>query len=377
MLTALESEQYSRHLTLSGFGLEKQLRLKAARVLLVGAGGLGCPIGLYLAAAGVGTLGVVDSDQVERSNLQRQIAHSVEAIGQAKVDSLIQRMRSINPLLTYQAHGFAVDEDNVNDLIAQYDLIIDGTDNFATRFLLADACYLQGIPLLQGAVFEYQGQINLFAPGGSETGACYRCIFREPPSRGALAPCAEVGVLGVIPGLIGTMMAIEAVKFITGVGNALPGKMLVYNALEQTLKTIALTRDVDCPLCGDFPTIHTALQIKGLSCAVTLPDDQLISVEQAKQLLAAGAFLLDVREASEFQAGHLPQAAHLPLASIERESTEALLPDDAPVVVYCQKGMRSQVAVQSLNQLGYERVYSVVGGLEVWPGGDYRLAGAI
>lgn len=377
MLNALESEQYSRHLKLSGFGLEKQLQLKASRVLLVGAGGLGCPIGLYLAAAGVGTLGVVDGDRVDRSNLQRQIAHSVETIGQPKVDSLIARMQSINPLLAYQAHGLQVDEDNVNALISQYDLIIDGTDNFVTRFLLADACYLKGIPLLQGAVFEYQGQINLFVPSREESGACYRCIFREPPSRGALAPCAEIGVLGVIPGMIGMMMATEAVKFLAGLGKPLPGRMLVYNGLDQTLKTVTLAKDADCPLCGENPTIHTARQIQGMHCPVSLKDEQLISVEQAKQWLAQGALLLDVREASEFQQEHLPHAIHLPLGSIDLASSRKLLPTDTPVVVYCQKGMRSQNAVEKLIQLGYERVYSVIGGLDAWPQDDYRLAAII
>ncbi len=364
-LSPVELEHYSRHLKLPGFGMEKQLKLKNARVLLVGAGGLGCPVGLYLAAAGVGTIGVVDFDRVERSNLQRQIAHSVATVGQPKTDSLIAALRAVNPLVTYYSHDVRLDEANVSDLIAQYDLVLDGSDNFATRFLLADACYLAGMPLLQGAVYEYSAQLALFEP---QEGPCYRCVFREPPQRNQLAPCAEVGILGVVPGAAGLMMATEAVKYLSGMPSALRGKLLLYDALAQTIRHVALSKDADCPLCGENATITQAHELR-LTCPAQAENaEQELSFEEAQRLLIEGAFLLDVREGFEFASGHIPGAFHLPLGLVKTEAAQSMLPSEIPVLAYCQKGQRSLEAVRLLRTLGYERVYSLSGGLMAWEG---------
>ncbi|WP_303673769.1 molybdopterin-synthase adenylyltransferase MoeB [Vampirovibrio chlorellavorus] len=369
-LTPEEQAHYSRHLKLKGFGLEKQLRLKKAKVLLVGAGGLGCPAGLYLAAAGVGTLGVVDFDRVERSNLQRQIAHRVENIGQSKVESLIAAMRAINPNVTYQPHAVAVDETNVMALIAGYDLVLDGSDNFATRFLVADACYLARIPLLQGAVFEYGAQLALFDSGQT---ACYRCVFEEPPQSNVLAPCAEVGVLGVVPGTVGVMMATEAIKYLTGLGDSIQGKLLIYKALSQSLKTLQLVKNPECPLCGEHPSIW-APQAMAVTCAASeeLMAEDLkafeLSPEAFQSRLAQGWPLVDVREAEEFAAGHLPQAENMPLSGWDDQIWQARFELDEPVLLYCQKGVRSLKALQQLRSLGYQQVYSLTGGLSGWNG---------
>ncbi len=363
-LDSSELEQYSRHITLPGFGLEKQRKLKQARVLLVGAGGLGCPAGLYLAAAGVGTLGVVDFDPVERSNLQRQIAHSVDTVGLPKVDSLIASMRGINPLLNYQPHHARLDEHNVSAIIAQYDLVLDGSDNFATRYLLADACYLGKVPLLQGAVHEYQGQMTLFVP---DAGPCYRCLFEESPSRNALAPCAEVGVLGVVPGIVGVMMATEAIKFLTGSGQTLQGQLLIYQALDQSLRKIAIERNEDCPLCGKKPTIrHVQMTETPIVCNHQPTNDFQLSRNDAEQRISHGAILLDVRESFEYDAGHLPGAIHLPLGQLNEASANHLLDKSHSILVYCQKGMRSLEAVNHLRQYGFAQAFSMAGGLSEW-----------
>jgi len=363
-LSLLETEHYSRHLKLPGFGLEKQLMLKNAKVLLVGAGGLGCPVGLYLAAAGVGTLGVVDFDRVERSNLQRQIAHRVDQLGQPKVDSLIQAMKGINPNLTYISHNVHLTETNVLDLIADYELIIDGSDNYTTRFLLADASYLSRKALLHGAVYQYDAQISLFIPG--ET-ACYRCVFREPPKNGALASCAEVGVLGVMPGTIGLMMATEAIKTLTGLTTPTKGKLLLYNALEQTIRHLALQPDADCPLCGPNATIHE-VEAVNITCSMREESNGWsLDYHQAQEFLQQErAILLDVREIFEFQAGHLPQAKHLPLSQLPHQ-VQAVIPDlDCPILAYCQRGQRSLEAVRQLRALGYASSYSLSNGISSW-----------
>jgi adenylyltransferase/sulfurtransferase len=363
-----ELAQYSRHLTLPGFGPEKQRALKGSSVLLVGAGGLGCPIGLYLAAAGVGTIGVADFDCVERSNLQRQIAHTVDDVGQPKVDSLIAAMRAINPLLNYRAHPYRLSADTVADTIAGYNLVLDGSDNFATRFLLADACYLHRVPLLQGAVYEYDAQICLFTPTEDPTGRspCYRCLFREPPSRNALAPCAEVGILGVVPGMAGLIMATEAIKFLTGIGSSIQDQMLLYNALEQTLRRLPLEADRDCPLCGSHPTITDIRDIV-VQCPTSNVESSVeIQQGQARELIQTGILVLDVRELFEFAAGHLPNAIHLPLGQVQAQA-ESMLPDKAePILVYCQKGLRSLEAARILIALGYDSVFSLSGGLSAW-----------
>ncbi len=375
-LSPIELEQYSRHLTLPGFGVERQLALKAAKVLLVGAGGLGCPIGLYLAAAGVGTLGVVDFDRVERSNLQRQVAHTVERLGQPKVESLITTMQALNPLLNYVPHACRLSETNVQQTIAGYDLVIDGSDNFTTRFLLADACHLSGIPLLQGAIHQYEAQISLFVPGD---GACYRCVFQQPPQQSALAPCAEVGVLGVMPGTAGLMMATEAIKFLTGLPTPAHGHLLRYNALSQTLRQLAISADENCPLCGPHATIREACEqvvhcpsgmgqevMGDAQSSVDAGLSMVLNAPEAQALVEKGALLLDVREWFEFEAGHLPQALHLPLGQVSVKAKTMIPEPSTPMVVYCQRGQRSLEAVRQLRALGYAQSYSLTGGIGAW-----------
>ena len=375
-LSPIELEQYSRHLTLPGFGMERQLALKAAKVLLVGAGGLGCPIGLYLATAGLGTIGVVDFDRVERSNLQRQVAHTVDRVGQPKVESLITAMQALNPLVTYVPHAYRLSEANVQQTIAGYDLVIDGSDNFTTRFLLADACHLSGIPLLQGAIYQYEAQISLFVPGA---GACYRCVFQQPPQQSALAPCAEVGVLGVMPGTAGLMMATEAIKFLTGLPTPAQGQLLLYNALSQTLRQLAIQADNDCPLCGPNGTIREARE-QVVSCPSGLTQEATgdaqgsagaglsmsLSGPEAQVLVENGALLLDVREWFEFEAGHLPQALHLPLGQVSANASTLIPEQSTSMVVYCQRGQRSLEAVRQLRGLGYAESYSLSGGIGAW-----------
>lgn len=361
--TPVELEQYNRHLRLPGFGAEKQRHLKDARVLLVGAGGLGCPAGLYLAAAGVGNIGVVDFDCVERSNLQRQVAHTVSGIGQPKVESLVQAMRNINPLIQYHQYPFRLDAENIQAVMANYDLVLDGSDNFSTRFLVADACHLFKTPLLQGSVYEYQAQITLFLP---EERPCYRCVFREPPSQNALAPCAEVGVLGVVPGAAGLMMATEAIKYLTGLPKVLHREMLVYSAIEQTVRRIRLARDEDCPLCGRSPSIVNVREI-ALDCAFNPADtDWEMTAKQAREWIAGATQVLDVREIDEFRSGCLPKALHLPLGQIDEASAAQALSKSRPILAYCQKGQRSLKAVQILRDLGYDQVYSLQGGIAAW-----------
>lgn len=350
MFSNLEKEQYRRHFPLPGFGEAGQARLKTARVLLVGAGGLGCPAGLYLAGAGVGTLGIADSDKIERSNLHRQVAHGVDRIGQPKVESLIATLRGINPFVTYQAHP-RLEESNVTTIIAGYDLVIDGSDNFATRFLLADACHLQRVPLLQGSVYGYEGQFSLFVRG---EGACFRCLFEQPPSQDALAPCHEAGVLGVVPGTLGLLMATEAVKHLAGLETPAKGALLRYDALKQRLRILPLAKNRACPLCGEHPTIHAAKSVS-LTCA-DFPDAWLVAPGEA----GADALWLDVREPEEFAAGHMPGARHHPLSALRQAAPD--LPPDADIVVYCQSGKRSRTAVRLLREFGFTRCRSLVGG---------------
>lgn len=366
-LTPEEYEHYSRHLLLADFGLERQLRLKAARVLLVGAGGLGCPAGMYLAAAGVGTIGVADFDQVERSNLQRQIAHRADEVGRAKTDSLIDAMRALNPLPEYRAHPYRLNAENVLETVTGYDLVLDGSDNFATRYLLVDACHLTNTPLLQGAVYAYEARLSLFIPG---SGPCYRCVFREPPEKNALRPCAEAGVLGVTPGAAGVMMATEAIKYLSGFPSSIQGVMLVYQLLSQSIRRIALSWDRECPLCGEHPTIRTVRETV-VACptqAGNVDADCTLTPSEALRFLADGAIPLDVRELFEYQVERMPDALHLPLSTLTGGELPPVDAKNAPILVYCRQGYRSLEATTQLRQQGYSRAFSLSGGLNTWRG---------
>ncbi|MDA8066394.1 MAG: molybdopterin-synthase adenylyltransferase MoeB [Thermaerobacter sp.] len=264
MFTEEQIRRYSRHILLPEVGGAGQRRLLAARVLLLGAGGLGSPTAYYLAAAGVGTLGICDPDVVDLSNLQRQILHAEADLGRPKVDSAAEKLRALNPDVRVVCHRTGIDRGNALDLLADYDLVVDGTDNFATRYLVADACHLAGKPLVHGSIFRFEGQVTVFLPG---EGPCYRCLYPEPPPAGLVPSCQEAGVLGVLPGIIGTVQAAEAIKLLLGIGRPLVGRLLTYDALEMDFHTLAVHRDPACSLCGDTPSI-TALGEYGFSCEV-------------------------------------------------------------------------------------------------------------
>jgi len=358
-LTSHEMARYNRHLKLPGFGIEAQQRLKQASVLLIGAGGLGCPLGMYLAASGLGRIGVVDFDVIEVSNLQRQIAHHTEDAGKPKVHSLISAMNAINPLVEYQAYERKLDADWVRELIGQYDLVIDGTDNYTTRYLVADACFFEEKPLVYGAIHQFDAQLSLFNP---ENGPCYRCLFPTPPDPRATPSCSEAGVLGVLPGVVGVMMACEALKFISGCGKTLEGVLALYSATDQSMRHIRLNRDPSCPLCGEVPTI-TCIREEIFECEVeeAVPE---VSVFLARDMIAKGAHILDVRDAHEWMTNKLEGAKHIPLASLLQTSVG--VPLKAPLVVYCYKGSRSKKAVALLREWGYEGAVSMVGGIDAW-----------
>jgi sulfur-carrier protein adenylyltransferase/sulfurtransferase len=380
-LSPEEHLRYSRHLMLPGFDEEQQSSLKAARVLLVGAGGLGCPVGLYLAAAGVGTLGVCDDDVIELHNLQRQIAHQTDDIGTSKTESLIQAMAGINPLVQYNPHPCRLTVENVVSIISGYDLVIDGTDNFTTRFLLADACHFQKIPLLQGSVYQYSGQLGFFLP---DEGPCFRCLFPAPPGQNALAPCGEAGVLGVVPGLIGTMMATEAIHFFTTPTSQYPervGRWFHVGTRPWSQRILTLTQDPGCPLCGDTPLIHSLQEEKPVCSVSEISPEEFISWEAALKMIQEDVIgslvVLDVRNPEEYQGFHLSQAINIPLMNLSEASLLEMIPSQAlssqslqgshspqtQIIVYCQKGQRSQVALEKLKSLGYQRVKSVLGGV--------------
>jgi sulfur-carrier protein adenylyltransferase/sulfurtransferase len=360
-LSESERLRYSRHIALEEFGLQSQLKLKAAKVLIVGAGGLGNPVGLYLAGAGVGTIGVADFDQVSLSNLHRQVAFKTAEIGRSKVESLIATMKAINPELCYVAHNIQIDARNVEELIGRYDLVIDGSDNFATRFLLADACYLHKIALLHGAVHQFQAQVALF---DSET-ACFRCLYREPPGADALPPCVEAGILNVVTGATGLIMATESVKYLTGLNTPSLGTVLIYDALAQSIRKVALSADSDCPLCGSEPKITL---VEGSIACSTVPSDSSqfgLSVEEAKRFLAEGALLIDVRNPDEFAQEHIEGAILMPLNELNNGGSKALDRKET-IITYCKTGKRSALAVEKLRAIGLERVYSIIGGIDAW-----------
>jgi sulfur-carrier protein adenylyltransferase/sulfurtransferase len=365
--------RYARHLALPEVGFEGQKRLKASRVLCVGAGGLGSPLALYLAAAGVGTIGLVDFDEVDASNLQRQILHGTKDIGRAKLESATDRLGDVNPHVRVVPHPVRLTAENALQLLAGYDVVVDGTDNFPTRYLVNDACVLLGIPNVYGSVFRWEGQLSVFgAPGGP----CYRCLFREPPPPGLVPNCAEGGVLGVLPGIIGSLQAMETIKLLLGAGESMSGRLLIFDALEMSWREVGLRRNPECPVCGDAPT-QTELIDYELFCGVTRPGagggDTTDPVDQldAPELSAAlgsqtPPFLLDVREPWEWAVSNL--SAHgarlIPMAELAERMGE--LPPDREIVVYCRSGERSQTAARTLSQAGFDVVVNLRGGMLAW-----------
>jgi adenylyltransferase/sulfurtransferase len=366
-----EVQQYSRHLIMPEVGLEGQRRLKAARVLCVGAGGLGSPSSLYLAAAGVGTLGLVDFDTVDVSNLQRQILYARSDVGRPKLDAAAERLRGINPGVRVVSHETTLTSENALDIFRDYDVIVDGADNFPTRYLVNDACVLLGKPNAYGSIFRFDGQASVFgAPGGP----CYRCLYPEPPPPGLVPSCAEGGVLGVLPGIIGTIQATEAIKLILGVGESLAGRLLLFDALAMKFRTLKLRRDPDCPVCGDHPTV-TALIDYQQFCGVTpartgaaaLPPDQETSVGDLKARLDRGdaVWILDVREPHEYDICRIAGSTLIPLGELPKRLADVPA-DGRPIVVHCKSGVRSAKAVKLLRDQGIGSATNLKGGILDW-----------
>jgi adenylyltransferase/sulfurtransferase len=361
-----ELARYARQLTLPGIGLGGQATLKAASVLVIGAGGLGSPTALYLAAAGVGRLGIADPDAVELSNLHRQVLHTTARIGQPKVESAREALAALNPHVQVEPHHLAVDATNAEALVAAYDLVIDGSDNFPTRYAVSDACVLQGRPYVYGSVQRFDGQVSLF---GAPDGPCYRCLFRDPPPTGAIPSCAEAGVFGVMPGLVGMLQAAEAIKWIVGAGEPLVGRLLLIDALRMQFRTIAVRRDPACPSCGTR-TITAPVAYDDVACDVPTPARPMLvesDPETVRALLASkgdAVFLLDVREPHEWAIAHIAGASLVPLRTIPARVQD--IPRDRTVVVYCHHGMRSRMAGEYLVDQGYGDVVNLAGGIDAW-----------
>jgi adenylyltransferase/sulfurtransferase len=361
-LSPAERQRYSRHLLLPEVGEQGQRRLKAARVLCVGAGGLGSPAALYLAAAGVGTIGIVDFDAVDVSNLQRQIIHGTHDVGRSKIASARDRIEALNPEVhveTFAAH-FSVA--NARTLVDAFDVIVDGTDNFPARYLVNDACVMYRKPNAWGSIFRFEGQASVFAAPG---GPCYRCLHPEPPPAGLVPGCAEAGVLGVLPGVIGTIQATEALKLILGIGEPLVGRFLVYDALTMRFRDLKLPKDPDCPVCGVHPTI-TELRESGTVCEIGTGDSPVFSVRDLKARMDEGRALviLDVREPSEVAICRIPGSRLIPLGELPRRLDE--LDPAAEIVVYCKSGTRSARAVVLLREKGFSRATNLTGGILNW-----------
>lgn len=363
-LSPAELQRYARHLAMPEFGLEAQKKLKGARVLCIGAGGLGSPISMYLAAAGVGTLGLVDPDVVEVSNLQRQLLFGQSDVGRPKLEAARERLMDINPHLKVGMHREMFTAANARQIAADYDLLIDGTDNFPTRYLSNDTAVWLGIPNVYGSILRFEGQVAVFAPHLG--GPCYRCMSPTPPKPGLVPSCAEGGVLGVLPGLVGTMQALEAIKLITGIGQPLLGKLLHVDTLSLRFRTFNLRRDPDCPVCGENPTITEPIDYQGFCGMTPPPTVPTLTVQELhdKRMQGEDHFLLDVREPDEYESARITGSILIPLGQVTARAAE--IPQDKPVFVHCRSGMRSAKAVAALQELGYTQVWSVSGGIIAW-----------
>jgi sulfur-carrier protein adenylyltransferase/sulfurtransferase len=366
-LTAVEIQRYSRHLILPEVGVVGQRKLKAARVLLVGVGGLGSPLALYLAAAGVGTLGLVDCDVVDETNLQRQVLHGTASIGRQKLESAEARLADINPHVRVIRHDTRLSSANALDIVAGYDIVADGTDNFPTRYLVNDACVLSRKPNVYGSIFRFEGQVAVF---DAARGPCYRCMFREPPPPGLVPSCAEGGVLGVLPGIIGTLQALETIKLILGVGGALVGRMMLFDAVEARWQELTITKDPTCPVCGPQATIDHLIDYAAF-CGIgdgDVPTGDGIRPGEFLRRRAAGEqfTLIDCREPHEWDIVNLEEmgATLVPLASIS--VLEQVLSRETPIVVHCKSGARSARAVAQLKKAGFEQVWNLDGGILAW-----------
>src|SRR6202048_3269586 len=376
--------RYSRHLIMPEVGMEGQQKLKAARVLCIGAGGLGSPLALYLAAAGVGTLGLVDFDVVDYTNLQRQIIHSTADVGRKKLDSAADKLKAINPFLNLKTFDLRLSSENALELFRDFDIIADGTDNFPTRYLVNDACVLTGKPNVYGSIFRFEGQASVFA---TEEGPCYRCLYPEPPPPGLVPSCAEGGVLGILPGLVGVMQATEVIKLILGIGEPLVGRLLLVDALGMNFRTLKLRKNPDCPACGTHPTVTELIdydqfcgiappaavgplevaQNKAVAEAAVVDGIPQVSVETLKKKLDAkeDVFVLDVREPPEVPIASLG-APLIPVGSLAQRVAELAEHKNDEIVIHCRSGSRSQKAALILKEAGFTNVSNLAGGILAW-----------
>jgi len=371
ILSAEELARFNRHIILPQVGLEGQEKLKQARVLCVGTGGLGSPIALYLSAAGVGTMGLVDFDVVDDSNLQRQIAHSTADIGRPKIESARDTLLGINPYLNVELHGDGITRANVREIVGQYDIVVDGTDNFPTRYLVNDACVLEGKPLVYASIFQFEGQATIF---NHKEGPCYRCLYPEPPPPGLVPSCAEGGVLGVLPGVIGVLQATEAVKIILDAGKSLSGRLLLYDAMDMRFREVKLRKDPSCPACGEHPTIGDVQayeQFCGLPPTEEVEQEEVladydITPKDLKGMMDENSdlYVLDVREPHEIAICVIEGTVKIPLGDVAERHLE--VPKDREVVVHCKMGGRSAQAVEFLQSKGYTNVKNLAGGIIRW-----------
>ncbi len=369
-LTVDEVRRYSRHLIIPDVGMTGQKRLKNAKVLCVGAGGLGSPALLYLAAAGVGTLGIVDFDVVDESNLQRQVIHGQSDIGRSKAESARDSIREINPYVNVIVHSERLDSDNAMQIFAGYDLIVDGTDNFATRYLVNDACVLLGKPYVWGSIYRFDGQASVF---WAEYGPCYRCLYPEPPPPGMVPSCAEGGVLGVLCASIGSIQVNEAIKLIAGIGEPLAGRLMIYDALEMTYRSVKVRKDPECPVCGKNPTVTELIDYEEFCGAVSEEAQEAaagstITARQLKDMQDAGEniFLVDVREPNEYEIVSIPGSVLIPKGEFLAGAALERLPQDQRVVLHCKSGARSAECLAIVKNAGFSDAVHVGGGVLSW-----------
>jgi adenylyltransferase/sulfurtransferase len=357
--------RYSRHLILPEVGPDGQRRLKGARVALIGAGGLGSPASLYLAAAGVGTLGLVDFDMVDATNLQRQIVHGTAAVGDSKLDSAEARLHDLNPHVHLEAFDTRLTSENALEILRDFDVVLDGTDNFPTRYLVNDACVMLGKPNAYGSIFRFEGQASVFH---AAVGPCYRCLFREPPPPGLVPSCAEGGVLGVLPGIIGSIQALETIKLILGKGSTLIGRLILFDALKFTFRELKLHKDPDCTVCGEHPTVTELIDYEafcGVGAEPTYDGPEVNATELARELKEnSDLVLIDVREPLEWEICHIDGTTLIPLGQLPERLNE--LDGHKEIVTHCHTGVRSMRAIEILRAAGFSRVRSLAGGIDAW-----------
>jgi molybdopterin/thiamine biosynthesis adenylyltransferase/rhodanese-related sulfurtransferase/molybdopterin converting factor small subunit len=365
-LSHAEVLRYSRHLLLPEVGIRGQRKLKAARVLTVGAGGLGSPLSLYLAAAGVGTIGIVDFDAVDLTNLQRQIVHGTSTLGRPKLESAEARLTDLNPNVRIEKHETRLTSQNALEILGEYDIVVDGTDNFPTRYLVNDACVLLEKPNVYGSIFRFEGQASLFY---AKQGPCYRCLYSEPPPPGLVPSCAEGGVLGVLPGIIGSIQALETIKWIIGAGDSLIGRLVLFDALRLRFRELQLRKDPACPICGDTPSIHELIDYEafcGIGAEPSYTGPEITAEELRRELdeKGSGVMLIDVREPHEWEIAHIEGARLIPLGQLPERLGE--LDGHTEIVTHCHHGARSMKALGILKGAGFNRVRSLAGGIDAW-----------